>query len=66
MPVLYNLNFGHTELKICLPYGTLTEINCEKLIFFFSTKFLLYYCSILLLKYFKNYLLTLTLCYTLY
>ena len=29
MPVLYNLNFGHTEPKICLPYGALAEIDCE-------------------------------------
>lgn len=29
MPVLYNMNFGHTEPKICLPYGTMAEINCE-------------------------------------
>ena len=28
-PVLYNVNFGHTEPKICLPYGALAEINCE-------------------------------------
>ncbi|MBP1756399.1 MAG: peptidase, partial [Firmicutes bacterium] len=21
--------FGHTEPKICLPYGVLAEINCE-------------------------------------
>jgi muramoyltetrapeptide carboxypeptidase LdcA involved in peptidoglycan recycling len=30
MPVLYNVNFGHTEPKICLPFGALAEINCEK------------------------------------
>lgn len=28
-PVLYNLNFGHTEPKFILPYGALAEINCE-------------------------------------
>lgn len=33
MPVLYNMNFGHTEPKICLPYGALTEIDCEKATF---------------------------------
>lgn len=30
LPILYNMNFGHTEPKICLPYGVLAEINCEK------------------------------------
>jgi muramoyltetrapeptide carboxypeptidase LdcA involved in peptidoglycan recycling len=29
MPVLVNMNFGHTEPKFCLPYGVLAEINCE-------------------------------------
>lgn len=28
LPVLYNLNFGHTEPKICLPYGALAQIDC--------------------------------------
>lgn len=28
MPVLYNMNFGHTEPKICIPYGAMAEINC--------------------------------------
>jgi muramoyltetrapeptide carboxypeptidase LdcA involved in peptidoglycan recycling len=28
LPVLVNMNFGHTEPKICLPYGALAEINC--------------------------------------
>lgn len=30
MPVILNMNFGHTEPKFCLPYGALAEINCEK------------------------------------
>ena len=30
LPVLYNMNFGHTEPKICLPYGALAEIDYEK------------------------------------
>ncbi|MGX9134993.1 S66 family peptidase [Rummeliibacillus sp. JY-2-4R] len=30
LPILYNLNFGHTEPKFILPYGVLAEINCEK------------------------------------
>ena len=29
LPVLYNLNFGHTEPKFVLPYGAKAEINCE-------------------------------------
>lgn len=29
LPILYNLNFGHTEPKIVLPYGAKAEINCE-------------------------------------
>lgn len=30
LPILYNLNFGHTEPKFILPYGAMTEINCDK------------------------------------
>lgn len=30
LPILYNLNFGHTEPKFILPYGALAEINCDK------------------------------------
>lgn len=30
LPILYNLNFGHTEPKIILPYGALAEMNCDK------------------------------------
>lgn len=30
LPVLVNMNFGHTEPKFCLPYGALAEINCEE------------------------------------
>lgn len=28
LPILYNMNFGHTEPKICIPYGALAEIDC--------------------------------------
>lgn len=28
LPVLYNLNFGHTEPKMILPYGAMAEIDC--------------------------------------
>ncbi|MGM0942217.1 MAG: S66 family peptidase [Bacillota bacterium] len=30
LPILYNLNFGHTEPKIVLPYGAMAEINCDR------------------------------------
>ncbi|MFF2754952.1 S66 peptidase family protein [Psychrobacillus sp. NPDC058041] len=33
LPVLYNLNFGHTEPKFVLPYGALAEIDCENCTF---------------------------------
>ena len=29
LPILCNMNFGHTEPKICLPYGALAEIDCD-------------------------------------
>ncbi|EJR64532.1 hypothetical protein IIO_01856 [Bacillus cereus VD115] len=29
LPILYNLNFGHTEPKFILPYGALAEIDCN-------------------------------------
>lgn len=33
LPILYNLNFGHTEPKFVLPYGAMAEINCENITF---------------------------------
>ncbi len=30
LPILYNLNFGHTEPKFILPYGVLAEIDCTQ------------------------------------
>ena len=33
LPILYNLNFGHKEPKICLPYGALAEIDCDNISF---------------------------------
>lgn len=30
LPILYNLNFGHTEPKFILPYGAMAEIDCER------------------------------------
>lgn len=29
LPILYNMNFGHTAPITVLPYGTMAEINCE-------------------------------------
>jgi muramoyltetrapeptide carboxypeptidase LdcA involved in peptidoglycan recycling len=29
LPILYNLNFGHTSPLFILPYGAMAEINCE-------------------------------------
>jgi len=33
LPILCNMNFGHTEPKICIPYGALAEINCNDVTF---------------------------------
>lgn len=33
LPIMYNLSFGHTEPKFCVPYGALARINCDKEIF---------------------------------
>jgi len=33
LPILYNVNFGHTEPKICLPYGAMAEIDCDNVSF---------------------------------
>ncbi|MDF2889967.1 MAG: peptidase LD-carboxypeptidase [Clostridia bacterium] len=30
LPILYNMNFGHTAPMCVLPYGALAEIDCEK------------------------------------
>ncbi|PID15662.1 LD-carboxypeptidase [Sporosarcina sp. P34] len=30
LPILYNLNFGHTEPKCILPYGALAKIDCVR------------------------------------
>jgi muramoyltetrapeptide carboxypeptidase LdcA involved in peptidoglycan recycling len=29
LPILYNMNFGHTDPMMCLPYGALAEIDCS-------------------------------------
>lgn len=33
LPIICNMNFGHTEPKICIPYGALAEINCSDVAF---------------------------------
>lgn len=33
LPILYNVNFGHTSPMCILPYGALAEINCEDVSF---------------------------------
>ena len=33
LPILYNMNFGHTEPKFVLPYGAIAEINCDDVTF---------------------------------
>lgn len=33
LPVLYNLNFGHTSPMMILPYGVKSEINCDDVTF---------------------------------
>lgn len=30
LPIIYNVSFGHNEPMICLPYGAMAEINCNK------------------------------------
>lgn len=30
LPIIYNMSFGHNEPMICLPYGAMAEINCDK------------------------------------
>lgn len=30
MPILYNMNFGHTDPICTLPYGIMAEINCSE------------------------------------
>ena len=29
-PIIYNMTFGHNQPMMCLPYGALAEINCDK------------------------------------
>lgn len=33
LPILYNMNFGHTAPQFALPYGAMAEIDCDALSF---------------------------------
>jgi muramoyltetrapeptide carboxypeptidase LdcA involved in peptidoglycan recycling len=33
LPILYNMNFGHTAPMITIPYGAMAEIDCGKINF---------------------------------
>lgn len=33
LPIMYNMNFGHTAPMITIPYGSLGEIDCDNLTF---------------------------------
>lgn len=33
LPILYNMDFGHTEPKVCLPIGTMAQIDCDNIAF---------------------------------
>ncbi|MBC8061650.1 MAG: hypothetical protein H7Y18_13425 [Clostridiaceae bacterium] len=35
LPILYNMNFGHTAPSITIPYGAIAEIDCSKKTFVF-------------------------------
>lgn len=30
LPIIYNMTFGHNQPMMCLPYGALAEIDCDK------------------------------------
>lgn len=30
LPIVYNMSFGHNEPMICLPYGAMAEIDCNR------------------------------------
>ena len=30
LPIMYNINFGHTSPMIIIPYGAIGEIDCDK------------------------------------
>ena len=33
LPIMYNMNFGHTEPMMVIPYGALAEIDCNNMKF---------------------------------
>ena len=33
LPIMYNMNFGHTEPMMIIPYGALAEIDCNNMRF---------------------------------
>ncbi|WP_243445018.1 S66 peptidase family protein [Romboutsia maritimum] len=33
LPIMYNMNFGHTAPMITIPYGCVAEIDCDKAMF---------------------------------
>lgn len=30
LPIIYNMSFGHNEPMMCLPYGAMAQIDCDK------------------------------------
>jgi peptide/nickel transport system substrate-binding protein len=30
IPIVYNMSFGHNEPMMCLPYGAMAEVDCDK------------------------------------
>ncbi len=30
IPIIYNMSFGHNEPMMCIPYGAMTQIDCNK------------------------------------
>ncbi len=30
LPIIYNMSFGHNQPMMCLPYGAMAEIDCDK------------------------------------
>lgn len=30
IPIMYNMSFGHNEPMLCIPYGAMAQIDCNK------------------------------------
>jgi muramoyltetrapeptide carboxypeptidase LdcA involved in peptidoglycan recycling len=30
LPIVYNMTFGHNEPMMCLPFGAMAEVDCDK------------------------------------